>query len=232
MAEFFVRRPIVAMVISIFIVILGVISILSLPIAQYPDITPPMVQVTAYYTGASSLDVEQSVATPLEQEINGVENSIYMQSINSNDGTMTIKVSFEVGTDPDMSNVLTQNRVSSATPKLPDEVKRLGVSTKKSLAFPVLLISLTSPDKTYDKLFLSNYSKINVADILARIPGVGRIDVFGVGDYSMRIWIKPDRMAQMGITVNEVVNAIKQQNVIVAGGKFGGEPAPPGTDFT
>ncbi|HOW24980.1 MAG TPA: multidrug efflux RND transporter permease subunit [Bacteroidales bacterium] len=232
MAEFFVRRPIVAMVISIFIVILGVISILSLPIAQYPDITPPMVQVTAFYTGASSLDVEQSVATPLEQEINGVENSIYMQSINTNDGALTIRVSFDVGTDPDMNNVLTQNRVSSATPKLPDEVKRLGVSTKKSLAFPVLLISLTSPNKTYDKIFLSNYTKINVADILARIPGVGRVDVFGVGDYSMRIWIKPDRMAQMGITVNEVVNAIKQQNVIVAGGKFGGEPAPQGTDFT
>lgn len=220
------------MVISIFIVILGVISILSLPIAQYPDITPPMVQVQAFYTGASSMDVEQSVATPLEQEINGVENSIYMQSINTNDGAMTIRVSFEVGTDPDMSNVLTQNRVSSATPKLPEEVKRLGVSTKKALAFPVLLISLTSPNKTYDKVFLSNFTKINVADILARIPGAGRVDVFGVGDYSMRIWIKPDRMAQMGITVNEVINAIKQQNVIVAGGKFGGEPAPPGTDFT
>jgi HAE1 family hydrophobic/amphiphilic exporter-1 len=232
MAEFFVRRPIVAMVLSIFIVIIGVISITSLPIAQYPDITPPMVQVTANYTGASSLDVEQSVATPLEQEINGVENSIYMQSINTNEGNMTIKVSFDVGTDPDMNNVLTQNRVSSATPKLPDEVKRLGVTTKKSLAFPVMLIAMTSPEKTYNKIFLSNYAKINVADILSRIPGVGRIDVFGVGDYAMRIWIKPDRMSQMGITVNDVINAIKQQNVIVAGGKFGGEPAPVGTDFT
>lgn len=232
MAEFFVRRPIVAIVISIFIVIIGVISILSLPIAQYPDITPPMVQVTANYTGASALDVEQSVATPLEQEINGVENSIYMQSINTNEGNMTIKVSFDVGTDPDMNNVLTQNRVSSATPKLPEEVKRLGVTTKKSLAFPIMLVALTSPDKTYDKYFLSNFAKINVADILSRIPGVGRIDVFGVGDYAMRIWIKPDRMSQMGITVNEVINAIKQQNVIVAGGKFGGEPAPVGTDFT
>lgn len=232
MAEFFVRRPIVAMVISIFIVIIGGISILQLPIAQYPDITPPMVNVTATYPGASALNVEQAVATPLEQEINGVENSIYMQSINTNDGYLTLRVSFKVGTDPDMNNVLTQNRVSSATPKLPEDVKRLGVSTKKSLAFPLMLVTISSPDKTYDSLFLSNYAKINIADILARIPGVGRADIFGAGDYSMRIWVKPDRLAQLGITVPEVINAIQQQNVIVAGGQFGGLPAPPGTEFT
>jgi HAE1 family hydrophobic/amphiphilic exporter-1 len=232
MAEFFVRRPIVAMVISIFIVIIGVISMLSLPIAQYPDLTPPMVSVTATYNGANAVNVEQSVATPLEQEINGVENSIYMQSINTNDGVMNLKVSFEVGTDPDMNNVLTQNRVSSATPKLPDDVKRLGVTTKKSLAFPLMLIALTSPEHTYDSLFISNFTKINVSDILARIPGVGRVDVFGAGDYAMRIWVKPDKLSQMGITVTEVVNAIKAQNVIVAGGQFGGLPAPPGTEFT
>ncbi len=232
MAEFFVRRPIVAMVISIFIVIIGVISMLQLPIAQYPDLTPPMVNVTASYTGANSINVEQSVATPLEQEINGVENSIYMQSINTNDGYMTLRVSFNVGTDPDMNNVLTQNRVSSATPKLPEDVKRLGVTTKKSLAFPLMLVTITSPERTYDSLFLSNYAKINIADRLARIPGVGRVDVFGAGDYAMRIWIKPDRLAKLGITVPEVINAIQQQNVIVAGGQFGGLPAPPGTEFT
>lgn len=232
MAEFFVRRPIVAMVISIFIVILGIISMLGLPIAQYPDLTPPMVSVTATYTGANSVNVEQSVATPLEQEINGVENSIYMQSVNTNDGVMNLKVSFDVGTDPDMNNVLTQNRVSSATPKLPEDVKRLGVTTKKSLAFPLMLITITSPERTYDSLFLSNYAKINIADVMARIPGVGRVDIFGAGDYAMRIWIRPDRLSQLAITVPEVVNAIKAQNVIVAGGQFGGQPSPPGTEFT
>ncbi len=232
MAEFFVRRPIVAMVISIFIVIIGVISMLQLPIAQYPELTPPMVQVTASYVGANALNVEQSVATPLEQEINGVENSLYMQSINTNDGYMTLKVSFDVGTDPDMNNVLTQNRVSSATPKLPEDVKRLGVTTKKSLAFPLMLVTIYSPNGTYDSLFLSNYAKINIGDKIARIPGVGRVDVFGAGDYAMRIWIKPDKLAKLGITVPEVVNAIQQQNVIVAGGQFGGLPAPPETEFT
>lgn len=220
------------MVISIFIVIIGLLSMMSLPIAQYPDLTPPMVNVTATYVGANSVNVEQSVATPLEQEINGVENSIYMQSINTNDGVMNLRVSFEVGTDPDMNNVLTQNRVSTASPKLPEDVKRLGVTTKKSLAFPLMLVTITSPNKTYDSLFLSNYSKINIADVLARISGVGRVDIFGAGDYAMRIWIKPDRLAQMGITVTDVVNSIKSQNVIVAGGQFGGEPAPPGTEFT
>jgi len=232
MAEFFVRRPIVAMVISIFIVIIGVISMLQLPIAQYPELTPPMVQVTTSYPGANAINVEQSVATPLEQEINGVENSIYMQSINTNDGYLTLKVSFEVGTDPDMNNVLTQNRVSSATPKLPEDVKRLGVSTKKSLAFPMMLVTIVSPEGTYDSLFLSNYAKINIADKIARIPGVGNVNLFGAGDYAMRIWIKPDMMAKLGITVPEVINAIQQQNVVVAGGQFGGLPAPPGTEFT
>ncbi|MCU0370636.1 MAG: multidrug efflux RND transporter permease subunit [Bacteroidales bacterium] len=232
MAEFFVRRPIVAMVISIFIVIIGIISMLGLPIAQYPELTPPMVSVLATYTGANSVNVEQSVATPLEQEVNGVENSIYMQSINTNDGVMNLKISFDVGTDPDMNNVLTQNRVSSATPKLPEDVKRLGVTTKKSLAFPLMLIAITSPEKTYDSLFLSNYAKINIGDVLARIRGVGRVDVFGAGDYAMRIWIKPDRLSQLGMTVPEVTNAIKAQNVIVAGGQFGGMPSPPGTEFT
>jgi HAE1 family hydrophobic/amphiphilic exporter-1 len=229
---FFVRRPIVAIVIALFMIIIGGISILGLPLEQYPNITPPVVRVSANYTGASAVNVEQSVASPLEQQINGVENMIYMKSTNSNDGTMSIEVSFEVGTDPDMNTVFTQNRVSAATAKLPEEVKRLGVSTAKSLPNIVLLVTLFSPDGRFDQQFLGNYALINVKDVLARIPGIGRADVLGASDYSMRIWIKPDRLAKLGITVPELMNAIREQNVIVPGGKFGAEPAPPGTDFT
>jgi multidrug efflux pump len=232
MSKFFINRPIVAMVIAIITVIVGSVAILGLPVSQYPDITPPRVKVSTTYTGANAISVEKSVATPLEEKINGVENSIYMQSINANDGTMTINVSFEVGTDPDMDNVFTQNKVSAATPKLPEEVKKFGVDTKKAMAFPLLLVTLSSPEGTFDKKFLSNYAKINVNDVLARIPGIGEVMIFGAADYAMRFWIKPDRLASLGMTVPELIGSIKEQNVIVPGGQFGGEPAPPGTEFT
>ncbi len=232
MGGFFVRRPIVAMVIAVLMVILGVVFLRGLPIEQYPDITPPMVEVRANYTGADSISVEQSVATPLEQQINGVENMIYMKSTNANDGTMLIQVSFEVGTDPDMNTVFTQNRVAAATAKLPEEVKRFGVTTEKSLPSILMLVTLTSADGRYDQNFLGNYALINIKDTLARIKGIGRVDVLGASDYSMRIWIKPDRLAVLGISVPEIVAAVRAQSVIVPGGKFGAEPAPPGTDFT
>ncbi|UCG79793.1 MAG: efflux RND transporter permease subunit, partial [Desulfobacterales bacterium] len=232
MGNFFVRRPIVAMVIAFFTVIVGTVFLGGLPIEQYPNITPPIVEVRTTYTGANAISVEQSVATPLEQEINGVENMIYMKSTNSNDGTMVVQVSFEVGTDPDMNTVFTQNRVAAGTAKLPEEVKRLGVTTQKSLPNILMLITLTSEDGRYDQQFLGNYALINIKDVLARIKGIGRVNVFGASDYSMRIWIKPDRLAQMGITVPEIIEAIRQQSVIVPGGKFGAEPAPPGTEFT
>jgi HAE1 family hydrophobic/amphiphilic exporter-1 len=231
MGNFFVRRPIVAMVIAIVMVIVGVISLVSLPMEQYPNITPPIVEVQGTYIGANAVSVEQSVATPVEQEVNGVENMIYMKSTNSNDGIMKLQISFEVGSDPDMATVFTQNRVSAATAKLPEDVKRYGVTTKKTLPNIILLVTLTS-DGRYDQDFLGNYALINIKDILARIKGIGNVSVLGTSDYSMRIWVRPDRLAQLGVSITEIRNAINQQSVIVPGGKFGAEPAPPGTEFT
>src|SRR5215467_951825 len=232
MARFFVNRPIVAMVLSIVTVLLGVVAMRGLPIAQYPEIVPPMIQVTTTFIGASATDVEASVATPLEQQINGVEKGIYMKSTNANDGTLTLKVSFEVGSNQDMDNVLTQNRVSQAMPQMPQSVKNYGVTVKKALAFPLLIISIKSPKGTYDNNFLSNYTTINVNDAIARIPGVGQINLFGGSDYAMRIWIRPDRIARLGITVPDIANAINAQNQLSPAGQIGGPPAAPGTEFT
>ena len=232
MARFFVNRPIVAMVLSIVMVMLGVVAMSGLPIAQYPEIVPPMVQVTTTFVGAGATDVEAAVATPLEQKINGVENGIYIKSTNANDGTLTLRVSFEVGSNLDMDNVLTQNRVSEGTPQLPQSVKNYGVSVKKALAFPLLVISIKSPNGTYDSNFLSNYSTININDNIARIKGVGQINLFGGSDYAMRVWLRPDRIAKLGITVPDIVNAVNQQNQLSPAGQIGGPPAAPGTEFT
>jgi len=222
------------MVIAIIIVILGLVAMGRLPIAQYPDITPPLVNVNATYTGANAVNVEQSVATPVEQKVNGVEDMIYMRSVNSSDGRMSLDVSFEVGTDLDMANVLTQNRVSEASASLPEEVKRLGVPVKKKLSFPLLLVTLISPNGTYGEEFLSNYGTINVLDELARIRGVGSAEVLGgsLSEYAMRVWVKPDQLAKLNLTIPDITNALKQQNVLVPAGQIGGQPAPEGTQLT
>lgn len=232
MSEFFIRRPIVAMVISILMIIIGLITLSGIPISKYPEITPPMIQVTTTFNGANAVNVEQAVATPIEQQVNGVEEMLYMKSINAADGSLTLQVSFEVGTDLDNANMLTQNRVSQANAKMPVEVKNFGVTTKKSLVFPLMLVSLTSPKATYDGTFLNNYANINVVDQLKRLKGVGDVILFGGADYSMRIWLKPDQLTKLNLTVNDVVNAVKKQNAISPGGKFGAPPTPPGVEYT
>jgi HAE1 family hydrophobic/amphiphilic exporter-1 len=232
MGEFFVRRPIVAMVISIIIVILGLLALQKTPISQYPDINPPVVKITTSFTGANALNVEQAVATPIEQKVNGVEQMLYMKSTNTSDGACTIEVTFDVGTNLDNANMLTQNRQNQSAPFMPASVKQQGVVVKKSLSFPMMLLTITSTNPKYDAKFLNNYASINIQDQLARIKGVGEVALFGGSDYSMRVWLKPDIMSKLGVTVDDVKNAMNAQNMISPGGKFGAEPAPQGTDFT
>ncbi len=232
MAEFFIRRPIVAIVISIITVVLGLFTLSGLSIEQYPFLAPPTIRVTANYTGASAIAVEQSVATPVEQEVNGVENMIYMKSSNTSDGRMQLDVNFEVGVDQDMSNVLTQNRVSAAQAKLPQEVVAQGVTVKKMSPSILMLVSLYSPNGTYDANFLINYCGINLRDQLLRIPGVAQVDLFGGTDYSMRIWLRPDKMATLGLTPSDVIAAVKEQNLQAPAGRVGMAPSPKDQEFT
>jgi len=229
-STFFIRRPIFASVVSIVIVILGGVGLAFLPVARYPDIAPPTIKVEARYPGANVKTISETVATPIEQEVNGVEGMIFMTSTSSSDGTMSLIVTFETGTDPDMANVLTQNRVSLAQPKLPEEVRRLGVTVKKQSSDILLLVNLRSEGAIYDEAFLNNYANLNVRDEITRVPGVGDVMVFGT-KYGMRIWLEPDSMRALDLTTDDIVAAIREQNVEVAAGKIGEPPAPEGQTF-
>ncbi|WP_045213412.1 efflux RND transporter permease subunit [Desulfonatronovibrio magnus] len=229
--KFFIDRPIFASVLSIVMTLAGIMALMSLPVAQYPEISPPTINVSATYPGASAEVVEQAVAAPIEEQVNGVEGMISMSSTSSNDGSYSLTVTFDVGRDLDLAAVDVQNRVSLAEPKLPDMVKRLGVTVNKQSTNMLLAVNLTSPNDTYDALFLINYAKINLTDALARLPGVGKVDAFGAGDFSMRIWADPDKMASMGIVASDIERALQDQNVQAPAGQVGQAPAPPGTLF-
>ena len=232
MSEFFVRRPIVAIVIAILMTLIGGVCMLTLPIAQYPQIAPPEIQVQTHYTGADALTVEQSVAAPIEQQMSGVDNMNYMYSINSNSGDIRLIVNFDIATDPNIDHVLTQLRVSQAQSQLPADVNNYGVTVKKSTTAPLMLVSLYSPKGTYDNIFLANYGYINLFDQLTRLPGIGNVQIFGAGQYAMRLWVKPDQLAKLGITVPDIITAVQKQNTVNPAGQVGGEPIPSGQKFT
>jgi hydrophobic/amphiphilic exporter-1 (mainly G- bacteria), HAE1 family len=232
MSKFFIERPIVAMVIAILTVIVGIVSMLGLPTAQFPNIVPPEIQVQATYPGADAQTLEQSVATPIEQQLSGVDNMNYMYSLNANNGQTTIIVDFDVKTDPNTDQVLTDLRETQAVSQLPPEVNTAGITIQKSLTAPMMLIDLYSPRSTYDNIFLANYAYINLVDELTRVPGISRVQVFGAGQYAMRIWVKPDQLAKLGVTVPQIVSAVQTQNNVNPAGKVGGEPVPPGQQFT
>ncbi len=232
MAKFFINRPIVAMVISILMVIMGLVAMSGLPIAQFPNIADPQVQVKATYPGADAVTVDQSVATPIEQQMSGVDNMEYMYSLNANNGQMTLTVDFNIKTDPNTDQILAQMRQGQANSQLPSAVINQGVTVQKSTAAPLIMFALYSPSNTWDGTFLANYAVININDQMTRVPGIASVSVFGAGNYAIRLWVRPDRLAQMGITVPEIINAIQQQNTVNPSGQVGGEPVPPGQTFT
>ena len=231
-SNFFIRRPIVAIVISVVTVLVGLIAMRGLPLAQFPEIVPPQIIVSATYTGADAVTIEQSVSTPLEQQLNGVDNMLYMQSINANDGTAQLMVTFGVETDVNIDQVNVQNRVAQAQPNLPTDVSQYGLTTQKATGLPMLVFALYSPGNSYDSLFLANYATINLNDVLYRVPGVGQVRVFGASDYAMRIWVKPDVLAKLGLAVPDLANAVRQQSAVNPSGQVGAAPAPAGLEKT
>ena len=228
---FFIRRPVFAAVISIVILLVGLVAMVALPIARYPDIAPPTVKISAVYPGADARTISETVAAPIEQEVNGVEGMIYMSSVSANDGSMNLTVTFAPGTDLDTANVLTQNRVAVAEARLPEEVKRQGVTVKKQSTDVVMYVGFSSPGGTWDDNFLSNFVNQRIKDEIARVPGVGNVQVFGAGQFSMRLWLDPQKLRTYGLTSGDIVDAVRQQNVQVAGGRVGGAPAEEGVAF-
>jgi HAE1 family hydrophobic/amphiphilic exporter-1 len=232
MSKFFINRPIVAMVISILMVIVGAVTIATLPVSQFPSIAPPEVQIQAQYVGADAQTIEQSVATPIEQQMSGVDNLNYMYSLNAANGQMTMIVDFDVKSDPNTDLILTQMRETQAASQLPADVTNFGVTVQKSVTAPLMVIGLYSPHETYDAQFLANYAYINLNDQLTRVPGIGNVQVFGAGQYAMRLWVKPDQLAKLGITVPEIVSAIQAQNTVNPAGQIGAAPVPKGQEYT
>ena len=231
LSRFFIDRPIFAAVLSIVVFIAGLIAMLTLPVSEYPEVVPPSVVVRAMYPGANPRTLSEAVATPLEEQINGVENMLYMSSQATSDGVLTLTVTFRVGTDVDLAQVQVQNRVSQALPRLPDEVRQLGVTTVKSSPNFIMVVHLVSPDNRYNDVYLRNYGLLQIKDVIGRIPGVGQVQVFGGGDYAMRIWLDPGKVAARGLTASDVVSAIREQNVQVAAGVVGAPPMPVPVDY-
>src|SRR5215470_10510759 len=230
-SSFFIDRPIFASVLSIIIVVAGVVALPLLPISEFPQVVPPTVVVSGRYPGASPKTIAETVITPLEQQINGVENALYLNSSANPDGSFAITVTFRLGTNLDDAQVQTQNRVSQADPRLPEVVRQIGLVTQKRSPDLTMVVFLRSVDGRYDSLYLRNYAVIQVRDVLARLPGMGDVRVFGSGDYAMRLWLDPGKIASREMTVDDVLNAVREQNVQVAAGQIGGQPALPGTEF-
>jgi HAE1 family hydrophobic/amphiphilic exporter-1 len=231
MSRFFINRPIVAIVIAILMTIVGGVALIQLPIAQYPNIVPPEIQVRANYFGADAQTIEQSVATPIEMQMSGVDKSNYIQSVDAN-GSIRMTINFDISTDPNVDHILAQMRVNQAASQLPQDVNNAGITVQKSTTAPLLLVALNSPKGTYDNIFLANYANINLIDQITRVPGISNVQVFGAGQYAMRLWVKPDQLAKLNVTVTDIINAVKAQNTVNPAGQIGGEPAPPGQEFT
>src|SRR4051794_9642582 len=230
-AHFFVDRPIFASVLSILLVLVGYVSYTRLPVAQYPEIAPPTIVVRASYPGANAETVAATVANPVESEINGVEDMLYMSSYSTSDGNMQLTITFKPGTNLDQANVLVQNRVATAQPRLPAEVRNLGITTRKASSDFLMVVHMLSPDDTFDQLYISNYTLIRIRDELLRLDGVGDVTVFGAREYSLRVWLDPNRLSAYGLTTTDIVASLQEQNVQVAGGALGGAPSPASNAF-